>query len=84
MLQRLHNYAVCIYMCIYFNARLLASKNLPAAIEDTSGNELPESIREKAESLQTQGGLASLEEKFYGLPELLTRNKEVLTEVYNT
>ncbi len=61
--------------------RLLASKNLPAAIEDTGGNELPESLREKAEGVQVQGGLSSLEEKFYGLPELLTRNKEILTEV---
>ncbi|XP_064396654.1 programmed cell death 6-interacting protein-like isoform X2 [Halichondria panicea] len=59
---------------------LLASKNLPAAIEDTGGNELPESLREKAEGVQVQGGLSSLEEKFYGLPELLTRNKEILTE----
>ncbi len=61
--------------------RLLASKNLPAAIEDTGGNELPESLREKAEGVQSQGGLSSLEEKYYGLPELLTRNKEILSEV---
>ena len=61
--------------------RFLAQKNLPAAIEDTGGNELPESLREKAEAVQAQGGLSSLEEKYYGLPELLTRNKEILTEV---
>ena len=62
-------------------SRLLASKNLPAAIEDTSGNEVPESIREKAEELQGQGGAAGLEQKIYGLPELLQRNKEIIDEV---
>ena len=61
--------------------RLLASKNLPAAIEDSGGNELPESIREKAEVLVSQGGVATIEGKLYGLPELLQRNKEVLAEV---
>lgn len=59
---------------------LLASKNLPAAIEDTSGNEVPESIREKADELQGQGGAAGLEQKIYGLPELLQRNKEIIDE----
>lgn len=62
-------------------SRLLASKNLPAAIEDTSGNEVPESIREKADELQGQGGAAGLEQKIYGLPELLQRNKEIIDEV---
>ena len=61
--------------------RLLASKNLPAAIEDTSGNEVPESIREKAEALQGQGGAAGLGQKIYSLPELLQRNREIIDEV---
>jgi hypothetical protein len=61
--------------------RLLASKNLPAAIEDTGGSELPESIREKAQSLTSQGGVGTIESKLYGLPELLQRNKEILEEV---
>lgn len=64
-------------MCV----RLLASKNLPAAIEDTGGNELPESIREKANVVKTQGGVGTVETKLYALPELLQRNKEILTEV---
>lgn len=64
-----------------FLCRLLASKNLPAAIEDTGGNELPESIREKAQQLTSQGGVATIESKLYGLPELLQRNKDILTEV---
>lgn len=61
--------------------RLLASKNLPAAIEDKGGNELPESIKEKAEMVKTQGGVGTIESKLYGLPELLQRNKEILQEV---
>lgn len=61
--------------------RLLASKNLPAAIEDTGGNELPESIRDKANVVKTQGGVATIESKLYGLPELLERNKEIINEV---
>ena len=60
---------------------LLAAKNLPAAIEDTGGEELPESIREKAESIQSQGGVKAIEEKFYNLPEQLQRNREILNEV---
>ena len=61
--------------------RLLAGKNLPAAIEDMGGNELPESIREKAQMLTSQGGVSTIETKLYGLPELLQRNKEILEEV---
>lgn len=61
--------------------RLLASKNLPAAIEDTSGDELPESIREKAEAVQEQGGIGAIEEKFFNLPDLLQTNREILDEV---
>ena len=70
-----------VYLSLPPPSRLLASKNLPAAIEDTSGNEVPESIREKAEALQSQGGATGLEQKIYGLPELLQRNKEIIDEV---
>lgn len=31
--------------------------------------------------MREQGGLQSLEEKIYTLPELLTRNREILDEV---
>ena len=61
--------------------RNLSGKNLPAAIEETSGQQLPDSIREKSEKLKGMGGVASLEEKIYNLPELLTRNREILDEV---
>ena len=59
----------------------MASKNLPAAIEDTSGSELPESIREKAEAVQEAGGISSVEKMFYNLPGLLQTNREILDEV---
>lgn len=81
MQQSLIYYKVILIKLLFYLARLLASKNLPAAIEDTSGNELPESIREKAEGLQGQGGVAALESKIYSLPELLQRNKEIIDEV---
>lgn len=67
-------------MCVCV-LRLLATKNLPAAIEDVSGDQLPESIKEKSEQLRTQGGITSLEEKIHSLPELLQRNREIITEV---
>ena len=54
----------------------LASKNLPGAIEDTSGDE---SIREKA--VQEHGGRGTIEEKFFNLPNLLQTNREILDEV---
>ena len=60
---------------------MLANKNLPAAIEDVSGDEVPESIKEKSEQLRTQGGIDAIEEKIYSLPELLQRNREILDEV---
>ena len=63
----------------YTQYRLLASKNLPAAIEDTSGDELPESIREKA--VQEHGGIGAIGEKFFKLPNLLQTNREILDEV---
>ena len=77
----LDNHSLTNHSSITLPLRLLASKNLPAAIEDTSGNELPESIREKAEGLQGQGGIAALETKIYSLPELLQRNREIIEEV---
>lgn len=64
-----------------FCDRNLSSKNLPAAIEDSSGQQLPDSIREKSEKLKGMGGLNALEEKIYTLPELLSRNREILDEV---
>lgn len=59
---------------------ILASLNLPAAIENTSGNELPASLLDKGDSLKQEGGISSLQATINELPELLQRNKDILDE----
>eukprot|EP00064_Thunnus_orientalis_P016195 superscaffoldBa00003158_g16258 len=51
--------------------------NLP---KDLSGDSIPQSIAEKARSIVQQGGLQSIEQLIKDLPELLTRNREILDE----
>lgn len=63
------------------SVRVLASLNLPAALEDLSGDCIPQSISEKARSIVQQGGLQTIEQLIKDLPELLTRNREILDEV---
>lgn len=67
--------------CSELFLRVLASLNLPAALEDLSGDSIPQSIAEKARSIVQQGGLQSIEQLIRDLPELLTRNREILDEV---
>jgi len=59
---------------------LLSSMNLPAALEDTKGNELPQSLKDKADSVKDSGGADTLTKLIQELPELLTRNTEILDE----
>ncbi|XP_029920346.1 programmed cell death 6-interacting protein isoform X2 [Myripristis murdjan] len=59
---------------------VLASLNLPAALEDLSGDSIPQSIAEKARAIVQQGGLQSVEQLIKDLPDLLTRNREILDE----
>jgi programmed cell death 6-interacting protein len=59
----------------------LASLNLPAALEDTSGNTLPQSLVDKASAVRNNGGIQELERMIQELPELLQRNKDILDEV---
>uniref|UniRef100_A0A3B3TXK8 Programmed cell death 6-interacting protein n=1 Tax=Poecilia latipinna TaxID=48699 RepID=A0A3B3TXK8_9TELE len=59
---------------------VLASLNLPAALEDLSGDSIPQSIAEKSRSIVQQGGLQNIEKLIRDLPELLTRNREILDE----
>ncbi|KAF6737881.1 Programmed cell death 6-interacting protein [Oryzias melastigma] len=59
---------------------VLASLNLPAALEDLSGDSIPQSIADKAKSIVEKGGLQSIEQLIKDLPELLTRNREILDE----
>lgn len=60
---------------------MLASLNLPAAIEDLSGEQVPKSVLEKAVAIREKGGLGSIDSLFQGLPDLLNRNREILDEV---
>lgn len=61
----------------------MASLNLPAAIEDTSGTEIPQSLLEKALYIRDANGIRGLEASMKDLPDLLQRNKELLDEVRN-
>jgi len=59
----------------------LASLNLPAAIESTSGDDLPHSLIEKGDAVKAAGGIQTLRSMITNLPDLLLRNKEILDEV---
>lgn len=59
---------------------VLASLNLPAAIEVTSGNSLPQSLLDKANEVTQKGGIESVRSLINELPQLLTRNQEILDE----
>ncbi|KAH8023950.1 hypothetical protein HPB51_020213 [Rhipicephalus microplus] len=63
----------------YLNG-VLASMNLPAALEDTTGNSLPPSIRDKAEAVRSKGGIQAIRKLISDLPVLLERNREILNE----
>uniref|UniRef100_A0A674K312 Programmed cell death 6-interacting protein n=1 Tax=Terrapene triunguis TaxID=2587831 RepID=A0A674K312_9SAUR len=59
---------------------VLASLNLPAAIEDVSGDSVPQSILQKSKSVIEQGGIQTIDQLIKDLPELLQRNREILDE----
>jgi len=60
---------------------VLASLNLPAAIEDLSGGGgVPQSVLEKAANVRGMGGFSCLTQLINDLPALLIRNKEILDE----
>ncbi|XP_007946852.1 programmed cell death 6-interacting protein [Orycteropus afer afer] len=59
---------------------VLASLNLPAAIEDVSGDTVPQSILTKSTSVIEQGGIQTIDQLIRELPELLQRNREILDE----
>jgi len=58
----------------------MSSMNLPAALEVTKGNEIPQSLRDKSQAVITAGGPDSIKKMIQELPELLTRNTEILEE----
>ncbi|KAM6177033.1 programmed cell death 6-interacting protein [Erethizon dorsatum] len=59
---------------------VLASLNLPAAIEDVSGDTVPQSILTKSTAVIEQGGIQTVDQLIKELPELLQRNREILDE----
>ncbi len=60
---------------------MLSSLNLPASIEDLSGRKVPASVIEKAAKVREMGGAEHINKLLTNLPELLTRNNEILDEV---
>ena len=59
----------------------MASLNLPAGLEDVGGQKVPQSVLEKSQQIKDMGGLTYLDKLIADLPELLTRNREILNEV---
>lgn len=74
------NCSVQIFISLF--CRVLASLNLPAAIEDLSGSSVPPSVLEKAAELKKKGGLAAIDSMMQNLPDMLMRNQELLDEVF--
>ena len=66
---------------INYCCSVLASLNLPAALEDASGQTLPPSLVEKSQQVCNLGGIKQLDSMIKELPELLQRNKDILDEV---
>lgn len=71
----------CISGRICFLSSVLASLNLPAAIEDLSGQTIPKSVLDKSAAVNEKGGLNAIDVLMQDLPELLERNREILDEV---
>ena len=74
-------YAVFSSWCLFLLTSVLASLNLPAAIEDLSGQTIPKSLLDKSAAVNEKGGLNAIDVLMQDLPELLQRNREVLDEV---
>lgn len=78
----MHFSAKFIIVMFYTICSVLASLNLPAALEDISGsNKVPQSLLDKAKQVQDLGGMQHLDKLINDLPELLCRNREILDDV---
>ena len=60
---------------------MMASLNLPAAVEDLSGDRVPQSLIEKAAQIGQAGGLGKIDSLMSELPDLLDRNRDILNDV---
>lgn len=69
------------FMHYMFVFSILASLNLPAALEDSAGGALPQSLVEKSSAIVALGGINALNDQITELPELLQRNRDILDEV---
>jgi len=58
----------------------MSSMNLPASLEITKGKEIPQSLRDKSQAVINAGGPDAIKKMIHELPELLTRNTELLDE----
>ena len=61
---------------------VLASLNLPAALEESEGESLPQSLKDKARDVRQAGGIGHVESLIDDLPCLLERNREILDEAH--
>uniref|UniRef100_H2YHX2 BRO1 domain-containing protein n=1 Tax=Ciona savignyi TaxID=51511 RepID=H2YHX2_CIOSA len=59
---------------------VMSSFNLPAALEDMSGSDLPQSIIDKSRVVIDKGGVVPIDQLLQILPESLDRNQQILTE----
>lgn len=60
---------------------VLASLNLPAALEDAPGVDLPQSLQDKSKYVRQKGGIQYVSKLIGELPDLLKRNIEILGEI---
>lgn len=60
---------------------ILASLNLPAALEDAPGVDLPQSLQDKSKYVRQKGGVTNVSKLISELPDLIKRNREILDEV---
>lgn len=71
----------CYVNLLLFFFSVMSSLNLPAALEDVSGSEVPASILEKSKTVISKGGAAPIDQLLQELPDSLARNQEILSEV---
>uniref|UniRef100_A0A915PJX6 BRO1 domain-containing protein n=1 Tax=Setaria digitata TaxID=48799 RepID=A0A915PJX6_9BILA len=71
------------FVAIVVIVNILASLNLPAALDDVTNHEvLPESIRQKSAKVKSQGGIDAITSLIADLPNIHRRNEEILDETF--